>query len=103
MACMPLVSGFMPKSTLVLRMASARLCLQRKTLILVVNLPIARRGAEVSHGGGGKINQTRKSMDAVRMAEEKLSLGGFNSVKENKKQSKEKVDDGITVNTETSG
>lgn len=63
----------------------------------------ARRGAEVSHGGGGKINQTSKSMDAVRMAEEKLSLGGFNSVKENKKQSKEKVDDGITVNTETSG
>jgi len=63
----------------------------------------ARRGAEVSHGGGGKINQTSKSMDAVRMAEEKLSLGGFNSVKKNKKQSKEKVDDGITVNTETSG
>ena len=64
-----------------------------------------RRGAgQVSHGGGGQINQARKSMDAVRMADEKLTtLGSFDSENENKKQIKEMVDVGIAVNVAASG
>ncbi|KAJ6417086.1 hypothetical protein OIU84_002891 [Salix udensis] len=95
MACMLLVGGFMPKSAVLLRLPSTRLCFQRKTLITR-----ARRGAEVSHGGGGQINQARKSMDAARMADEKLrTAGSFDSGKENKNQIKEKVDDGTTVSS----
>ncbi|KAG5235383.1 hypothetical protein IMY05_011G0077200 [Salix suchowensis] len=81
MACMLLVGGFMPKSAVLLRMPT-------------------RRGTEVSHGGGGQINQARKSMDAARMADEKLSTAGsFDSGKETENQIKEKVDDGTTVSS----
>ncbi|KAJ6292964.1 hypothetical protein OIU78_025024 [Salix suchowensis] len=86
----------MPKSAVLLRMPSTRLCFQRKTLII----RSARRGTEVSHGGGGQINQARKSMDAARMADEKLSTAGsFDSGKETENQIKEKVDDGTTVSS----
>ncbi|PNT59041.1 hypothetical protein POPTR_001G387000v4 [Populus trichocarpa] len=99
MACMSLVAGgFMPKSTLV-RMPNTRLCYQRKTLIIS-----AGRGPDVSHGGGGQTNNGgRKPKDAANVAKEKLPLGGFNSEKEKKKKSEEKVDDGTTVDNEATG
>ncbi|CAK7351881.1 unnamed protein product [Dovyalis caffra] len=97
MASMLLVGGFLPKSTLV-RMPNARPFYQRKTLSIS-----AKRGPGVSHGGGGQINQARKSMDAANI-EEKLTLGGFKGEKENKKKSKENADNGATINSaEASG
>lgn len=42
-------------------------------------------------------------MDAVNVAKEKLPLGGFNSEKENKTKSEEKVDDGTTGNNKATG
>ncbi|XP_011002761.1 PREDICTED: uncharacterized protein LOC105109680 [Populus euphratica] len=106
MTCMSLLAGgFMPKSTLV-RMPHTRLCYQRKTLIIN-----AKRGGEISHGGGGKINKGGKPKDTANDANEKLPLGGFNNEKENKKKgeekvgdkSEEKVDDKTTVNNRATG
>ena len=62
----------------------------------------AKRDPGVSQGGGGKTNKGPKPMDAANVAKEKLPLGGFNSEKENKKKSEEKVDDGTTANNEAS-
>ncbi|KAJ6950024.1 hypothetical protein NC651_003869 [Populus alba x Populus x berolinensis] len=104
MACMSLVpSGFIPKSTL-LRMPNTRLgYMIRKTLSIS-----AKRDPGVTRGGGGQINTGGpKPMDAANVAKEKLPLGGFNSEKENKTKSEEKVeekvDDSTTGNNKATG
>ncbi|KAG6790376.1 hypothetical protein POTOM_006529 [Populus tomentosa] len=100
MACMSMVlSGFIPKSTL-LRMPNTRLCYMiRKTLSIS-----AGRDPGASHGGGGQTNTGGpKPVDAANVAKEKLPLGGFNSEKENKKKSEEKVDDDTTANNKATG
>ncbi|KAF9666688.1 hypothetical protein SADUNF_Sadunf16G0254800 [Salix dunnii] len=91
MACMSLVIGFMPKSTLV-RMPNTRLCyLQRRALIIS-----AGSNPGVSKGGGPKINRGSKPKDAANTPKEKLTSG--DSGKENKKISDEKVEDDTPMN-----
>ncbi|KAB5521357.1 hypothetical protein DKX38_025676 [Salix brachista] len=98
MACMSLVVGFMPKSTLV-RMPNTRLCyLQRRTLII----SSASHKPVVSGGDGPKINRASKPKAAANTPKEKLTSGSFDSEKEDKKISEEKVEEGTTMNKEAS-